>query len=157
MRSPRRLTVGLAGMLWTALIYGAFFLALMWLEPILDRLPRMLQTALPLVATGALMLYVPPAFPFWRARLTSDDRRRLFFGSGAGGLIGYFCGGIAALVVLEPDFTSIFQSTRSTAVLWSCIVVSGLAGAYLSTRELSLFAQATPPRYDGPVVSDGAA
>jgi hypothetical protein len=155
MRSSRPLTVALAGLSWVALSYGALFAAFWLLDPLLEGLPRVLQ-ALWLAATLALMAYAPPAFPLWRARLTVDDRRRLFFGSGAGAILGFFCGGIAALVVLEPDFTSIFQSTRSTAVLWSWIVGAGLAGAYLTARKLSLFAPTAAPRLDEPIADETA-
>jgi hypothetical protein len=157
MRSLRPLTVALAGWCWSTLAFGAFLYALFALGPILDRLPRVLDTGLPLVAMGALMVYVPPAFPFWRGRLTVDDRRRLFAGSGGGSAIGGIFGAIAGLAVLEADFVGIQQSTRSMTVLWCCLVVSGVAGAYLTARNLSPFAPATAPRLDGPIESDGIA
>jgi hypothetical protein len=157
MRISGRLTVAVAGLAWTALTYGAFFAIVLPLGPFLDRLPRMLQTALTLGAVAGLTAYVPPAFPWWRARLTVDDRRRLFAGSGGGAVIGLLFGSIIGLAILEPDFTRIGQSTRSETVLWTFGVVSGLVGAYLTTRTLSLFAPPAPPRLDGPIASDGTA
>jgi hypothetical protein len=119
------------------------------LIPLLERLPDhgLLASAVTValvVGAGAYFHLVSGAFPFWRSLLAGADRRRLWAGSAIGGILGGSLGTIPAFLVLPPESMALTRSPRSMAVLLTCAVVAGVAGAFREAGPLPLFAPAIP-------------